>query len=254
MGISIKPSCICFLITLMFVSSCQSDKTAPVKDSFESDSVSSIWRKDKYIKGALEIQSARVRSGQKAVKLTLKPGDQISEEKGTIYERAELREPKELMSVEHQKYSYSFSLLLPGDFPIVPTRLVIAQWKQNCEDENCDPNNPVIALRFESGVFRITLQTGPERTTLYSRTETVLDKWQDFRFSIRFSRSVDGQIQAWLNNKEIIDYKGVTAYSEEYGYPHPGNFYFKFGLYRDQMDQPMIIYIDDYLKQQLKAP
>ena len=55
-----------------------------------------------------------------------------------------------------------------------------------------------------------------------------------------------------MDNNEIIDYKGVTAYSETFGYPDPGNFYFKLGLYRDQMVQPMTIYIDDYKKQQIK--
>ena len=108
---------------------------------------------------------------------------------------------------------------LPEDFPVVPTRLVIAQWKQNCENGNCDPGNPVIALRFESGEFRITLQTGPQKTTLFSQNETILNKWLDFKFKIRFSRDPDGQIKTWLNNEEIIDYKGVTAYSEAYGYP-----------------------------------
>jgi hypothetical protein len=243
---------ICFPAIILFLTSCQSDKITLISDKFESDYLSPIWRNDKFVRGALEIQSAHVRSGQKAVKLTLHPGDQIEEEKGTILERAELREPKELMSVEYQDYSYSFSIFLPEDFPIVSTRLVIAQWKQNCTDGNCDPDNPVIALRYESGEFRVTLQTGPQKTVLFSQTEPILNKWLDFRFKIRFSRNPDGQINTWLNNKEIIDFKGVTAYSKTFGYPEPGNFYFKIGLYRDQIAQPMTIYIDDYLKQQLK--
>jgi hypothetical protein len=223
-----------------------------IQDDFESDSLQSIWTKEKFIPGALEIQSIHVRSGEKAAKLTLHQGDQIDKEKGSNLERAELREPKSLMAKEDGNYSYSFSLFLPSDFPIVPTRLVIAQWKQNCQSGNCDPNNPVIALRYESGVFRITLQVGPEKTTLYSQTESILNKWMDFRFNIRFSRNQDGRISAWMDNNEIIDYKGVTAYSETFGYPVQGNFYFKLGLYRDQMVQPMTIYIDDYKKQQIK--
>jgi hypothetical protein len=95
------------------------------------------------------------------------------------------------------------------------------------------------------------MQVGPEKTTLYTQSESILNNWQDFKFNIRFSRKEDGQIKVWMNNKIIVDYKGVTAYPEKYGYPFPGNFYFKLGLYRDQMDQPMTIYIDDYLKQQI---
>lgn len=244
-----------YLILIAFISlftSCHSVKMAVFQDDFESDSLQTNWTKEKFIPGALEIQSAHVRSGEKAAKLTLRQGDQIDNEIGSNLERAELREPKSLMAKEDDNYSYSFSLFLPSDFPIVPTRLVIAQWKQNCQSGNCNPNNPVIALRYQSGVFQITLQVGPEKTTLYSQTESILNKWMDFRFNIRFSRKQDGQIRAWIDNNEIIDYKGVTAYSEIFGYPDPGNFYFKLGLYRDQMAQPMTIYIDDYKKQQIK--
>jgi hypothetical protein len=239
------------LLILLISGSCKTNNYTDISDDFESDSLKKIWTSDKFVPWALEIQSDHVRSGKKAAKLTLRQGDQIEEEKGTNLERAELREPKKMMAIEDNYYSYSFSLFLPSDFPVVPTRLVIAQWKQNCESGNCDPNNPVIALRYESGEFRITLQTSPEKTILYTRTQSILNEWMDFRFNIRFSRNSNGILKAWINNKEIIDYKGITAYTEPYGYPVPGNFYFKIGLYRDQMIQPMTIYIDDYMKKQI---
>jgi hypothetical protein len=239
--------------TIVIISSCSSGKLSQISDNFESDSLSENWSADKFIPGALEIQSAYVRSGEKAAKLILHQGDQIEEEVGTNLERAELREPKKFMAVEHKNYSYSFSIFLPADFPIVPTRLVVAQWKQNCQSGNCDPDNPVIALRYESGEFRITLQSGPNKMTLYSLKDEIRNKWIDFKFNIRFSRNEDGQIMALLNKNEIINFKGVTAYTHAYGYPDPGNFYFKIGLYRDQMVQPMTIYIDNYVKQEIKG-
>jgi len=229
----------------------QSIRLKDIRDDFESDSLSSSWTNDKFVPGAVEFQSERVRSGKKAVKITLRGGDQIDEEKGSIFERAELKELKKLCSNEDSLYQYSFSLFLPSDFPIVKTRLVIAQWKHNCQSGNCDPDNPVIALRFVSGELCVTLQTGPEKRTLYKVSEDVLNKWMDFKFQIRFTRSQNGIINATLNKKIIIDYKGVTAYTEKYGYPYPGKFYFKMGLYRDRMFQPMTIYFDDYQKQQL---
>ena len=54
-----------------------------------------------------------------------------------------------------------------------------------------------------------------------------------------------------MNEKQIVNYKGVTAYSEKYNYPKPGHFYFKMGLYRDRMDEPMTIYIDEFKKSPL---
>jgi len=245
---SLKPL---IFLTIIGMTSCQSNNKNTIEDNFESDSLNSIWSKEKFVPGALEIQSDHVRSGERAAKLTLRPGDQIGEEIGTELERAELREPKKFMAIEEKIYSYSFSLFLPSDFPVVPTRLVIAQWKQNCESGNCDPNNPVIALRYQSGEFRITMQVGPEKTTLYTQSESILNNWQDFKFNIRFSRKENGRVKVWMNNKIIVDYEGITAYPQEYGYPYPGNFYFKLGLYRDQMDQPMTIYIDDYLKKEI---
>ncbi len=254
MNISRKyPEILLIVVLIASISSCRSAKLSEISDNFESDSLSPNWSADKFIPGALEIQSYYVRSGERAAKLVLHQGDQIEEEIGTNLERAELREPKKLMAVEYRNYSYSFSIFLPDDFPIVPTRLVIAQWKQNCQSGNCDPNNPVIALRYESGEFRISLQSGPDKMILYSSKDDIRNKWMDFKFNIRFSRIQDGQIKAWLNNKVIIDYKGATAYSQIFGYPDPGNFYFKIGLYRDQMIEPMTIYIDNYVKQEIKG-
>jgi len=240
-----------FVLFLSMNAFSQSTRLTDIHDDFESDSLSSIWSNDKFVPGAVEFQSERVRSGKNAVKITLRGGDQIEEEKGSIFERAELKELKKLCSNEDSLYSYSFSLFLPADFPNVKTRLVIAQWKHNCQSENCDPDNPVIALRFVSGELYVTLQTGPERRTLYRLSDDVLNKWMDFKFRIRFSRNQNGILNATLNNKTIIDYKGVTAYKENYGYPYPGKFYFKMGLYRDRMLQPMTIYFDDYQKQRL---
>jgi hypothetical protein len=239
-----------FIITLAALSSCKPDRPSDIHDDFEAVALNPVWDSTKFIPGALELQSSIVRSGSRAAKLTLKQGDQIDEEKGSELERAELREPKKLMSDEHRDYSYSFSIFLPSDFPIVPTRLVIAQWKQNCSG-NCDPDNPVLALRYQSGEFQVTLQTGPERTTLYSLSDNILNKWMDFRFDLRFSRNNDGYVKGWINKREIVDFKGVTAYSSVYGYADQGNFYFKIGLYRDTMAEPMTIFIDDYTKQEL---
>jgi hypothetical protein len=53
----------------------------------------------------------------------------------------------------------------------------------------------------------------------------------------------------------VADYKGATAYPETpaTGYASPSLFYFKMGLYRDLMAEPMTIYIDEYKKKQLNG-
>jgi hypothetical protein len=224
-----------------------------VHDGFESRELSSSWSRWRFLPGDLEIQGERARSGCCSVRITLHPGDQMEDERGTVLERAELTESPKLVSAEDSAYEYSFSLLLPKDFPIVPDRLVLAQWKQYCESGRCSIDNPVIALRYESGRLFVSLKTDPRKRTLFSESSDVRGRWLDFRFLIRFSRTGRGRIRAWLNGSRIVDYEGVTAYSKEYGYPSPGYFYFKMGLYRDHVDRVMTIYIDDYAKKTLRG-
>ncbi len=244
-----KAACILIsLVTIPCISLCQWNVTFdPIRDGFESDTLNSVWSDWRFLPGAIEFQSETVHSGSKAIKITLKPGDQMEEERNTILERAELTDRQ--ISVEDSGYVYSFSMFLPPDFPVVPTRLVIAQWKQYCESRNCQIENPVLSLHYESGEFTIELKTKPKKAVLFSTEKDIRNQWLNFRFRVRFTRNSSGQIIVFLNDQEIINYSGITAYSQKYGYTFPGYFYFKMGLYRDQCDIPMSLYIDDYFKQ-----
>ena len=251
--IKMKQKLILIACTLIF-SSCQSNRKVNIYDGFENSSLSKIWRTTKIVPGTFEIESSTIRAGKKAVKITLHHGDQIDEEKGSVLERSELMESRKLWSYDGLSYSYSFSIFIPKDFPIVPTRLVIAQWKQRCPTETCVPENPVIAIRYINGELMVTHKVSQEQEkVLYQTTEDIRNKWLDFKFLIRFSRQPDGRIIAWLNDQKIIDYQGINAYPKAGGYPDKNRFYFKMGLYRDQMAEPMTIYIDEYSKQLLKG-
>jgi hypothetical protein len=61
----------------------------------------------------------------------------------------------------------------------------------------------------------------------------------------------------WIDNQQVVDLHGVTADAEGEGtgYPAVGSnhFFFKMGLYRDLMQQPMTVYIDEYRKREMKA-
>jgi hypothetical protein len=168
-------------------------------------------------------------------------------------ERAEFQESRRLWSVEDSAYVYSFSVFVPPEFPIVPTRLVIAQWKQYCPVDVCTPDNPTLAIRYQAGELIIALQVTAEKEVLFRTRDDIRNRWLDFRFQIRFSRSQSGRIKAWLGDTMVVDYKGVTAYPASGGYVERGIFYFKMGLYRDRSPEPMAIYFDEYRKQQLDA-
>jgi hypothetical protein len=227
-----------------------------VYDGFETANLSKVWDTSRFVPGAVEMQTNIFRAGHGAAKITLRARDTfeagINGSKDT--ERDELMEAKKLTSKENEAYEFSFSLFLPTNFPIVPTRLVIAQWKQACPaGGNCQDDSPVAAVRYVSGVLKITHQTGPHQTTLFETREELRGQWLDFRFQMRFSTNTNGRIKAWLNDKPVVDYTGVNAYPENAttSYPSPSRFYFKMGLYRDLMAEPMTLYIDEYRKRRL---
>jgi hypothetical protein len=227
-----------------------------VYDGFETPMLSKLWDTDRFTPGAVTMQTNIVRAGHGAAQIVLRSGDTfeagINDSKDS--ERDELREANQLASRENVPYEQSFSMFIPTNFPIVPTRLLIAQWKQDCDGNgNCSDNNPVVAVRYVSGVLKITHQTGPQKTALYTTQDELRGRWLDFKFQIRFTTGDKGRLKAWLNGRQVVDYTGVNAYPENdaTGYPNPSRFYFKMGLYRDVMAGPMTIYLDEYRKKEL---
>jgi hypothetical protein len=225
----------------------------PVHDDFEKKELNAIWDTILIEKKAFIIQNEIKHSGQSAIKITLHQGDkyEAGNDSSLVSERDELLEARKLFSKEDTTYEYQFSMFIPADFPIVPTRLVIAQWKQGCIHEQCSDDSPVLALRYAGGKLQITIQTGPHREVYYETGKDIRNRWTNFRLQTKFSRTSNGLVKAWINDKPVLTFKGKTCYSSERGYSSKSLFYFKMGLYRDIMPQPMVIYIDDYTKRQL---
>ena len=238
-----------------------SEQRVDVYDGFESPALGNLWEKIRFAPGAVEMQSDVVRSGHGAVKVTVSPHDMFEAGQGgdADNERDELMEARSLVAKENVAYEYSFSMYFPKDFPIVPTRLVIAQWKQYCPGllegirRPCFNDSPVLALRYVGGELRITQDINKKFVMLYREKGEFRGRWLDFRIQARFTPREDGREKVWLDGKQVVDYKGVTADDENAatGYPSSSHFYFKMGLYRNLMAEPMTIYIDEYRKRQL---
>jgi hypothetical protein len=226
-----------------------------VYDGFEDSKLSKIWTNSRMEQNAFEVQSEIVHRGKYAAKITLKYGDKVEIGKGKDKdsERDELLESRKLYAVEDIRYEYQFSMLLPDSFPVLPVRLVIAQWKQDCPFCSCRSYSPILALRYESGRLFMTLQTDSVRHELYSTNEEIRGHWLNFRFLIRFSKGKNGEVTTFLDNKKVVDYKGVTSYPNDCRILSTKNkYFFKMGLYRDRIVEPMTIYIDDYKKNRLE--
>jgi len=231
-------------------------RTIPIHvyDGFESSHLSwRRWSRSRLARGAVVSESAIVRSGHRALAITVHSGDRYepASDDGAASERAELMESWWLYSRIGRTYVYSFSLYLPKEFERTSERLVMAQWKQLCEASHCRPDNPILAIRYDSGMLRITRRDESSTEILYRGNEDVRGRWLDFRFGIRFDPSDRGSVDVTLNGQTIVQYRGPTTYQPAHGYPVGGFVYFKTGLYRDALgEEPWIIYLDEYRKDQ----
>lgn len=146
-------------------------------------------------------------------------------------------------------------MFVPQDFPIVPVRLVVAQWKQYCggDAKPCSDDSPVLAVRYVGGVLRITQDIEHKQHVLFAEKRDLRGKWLDLRFQVRFTPEKTGSVVAWLDGKQVVDFVGVTANPENTvtGYSVGGRFYFKMGLYRNVMKEPMTVYLDEYRKREM---
>ncbi len=217
-----------------------------LSDGFESDNIGPMWRTHRVKQGGTTVQREIVRSGTSALRFDLQQGDMAGVGGGgEATERAEIQEANGLWSHFGESWEYRFSMYVPPDFPIVDRRLVIGQWKQACVDCNKD-RSPIIAQRFRKGVFFVTIETLNGRTTIYQQPQSVLGRWLDLRYRIRFAWT-DASITLWVNGAQVVDYHGPLGYPDD-----PPDIYYKFGLYRDRMSQPMTIYFDDYQKERVR--
>jgi hypothetical protein len=107
------------------------DRTrTPVVDGFEAQSLGAHWETKRFVPGAVQIQSQVVRAGQRAARITLSPGDQIPQERGTKLERAELQEPRSLWAREGSSARYYFKVGLYRDRMPQPMTIYVDEYRK----------------------------------------------------------------------------------------------------------------------------
>ena len=255
---------VCLLLSMDIRAQASSAQTAPsvasldIYDGFETATLSGLWEQSRFESGSVVMESQIVRAGHQAVAISVHPRDKFEagQHGNADSERDELMEARALTAKQEEPYEYSFSMFFPQDFPIVSVRLVIAQWKQFCPNEQgpCSDDSPVLALRYIGGVMSVTQDLGGKRSTLFEKKAEFRNRWLDFRVQARFTPDPAGHVKVWLNQQLIADYRGVTANAENAttGYPSAGRYYFKMGLYRNVMPELMTVFIDEYRKQTLR--
>lgn len=134
-----------------------------VRDSFETGTVDpSIW-KDKQIKPHQIAFSNGTAHGEKAIVITTTSQDGGISCGNNPCQRAELRLHGNLRPLYGEEVFYGFSFKVSGDIqPFGSNRTIIGQWKAPGDD------SPILAQRFDNGVFHITIQDGPKRILVAS--------------------------------------------------------------------------------------
>jgi peptide/nickel transport system ATP-binding protein len=188
------------------------------------------------------IQSEVARTGRRACRFELRPGDYVSQG-----HRAELRDPYNV--VWDEEVWYGFSTRLSEDFWL-PENIgcVFAQWHDQAKLG--DPSGkPPIAIRYRAGRLFVTGAYGrvasPEPDIRYEFASVAAfprGVWHDFVFRVFWSRHGCSEIEAWLNGGKLIDWRGPLGYENEEEGP-----YFKLGLYWSPVGaRPIVAYHDNY--------
>jgi hypothetical protein len=228
-----------------------------VYDGFESSRLSwTRWSRWRFVRGAVVPEESVVRSGHRALAITVRSGDryEAASDTGAATERDELMESWWFYSHTGRTYVYSFSLFLPKEIPQTTERLVIVQWRQLCEARRCRPDYPILAVRLQDARLRVTRRDEKGTQVLYQGSEDARGRWLDFRFVTRFDFSNRGSVDATLNGQGIVHYRGPTLFQPAHGYPARGLVYFKTGLYRDARgERPWTIYVDEYRKDECSS-
>jgi hypothetical protein len=212
-------------------------------DGFEGDAVAPFWRSGdagsgRYAPGAVGVTSEYARAGKQSVRITVREGDVEQQgDDGEANERAELDSGK--VSFPGRDLWYGFSVLVPPGFPVVDTRLVVAQWKQEGLK-----GGPLVAQRYRSGKHHLTVRdwATPEGDRKHFPLPPVVPgRWIDMVYHLRLSSAADGLVEVWADGVRVVSHEGPTA-SGGGG----SQVYNKIGLYRDRMREPMTIYFDNY--------
>jgi len=188
------------VIAAVFAHPVMADQTAPVRDSFEATELSSIWNDRHAPANRLAIRTGDARDGRRSLALTVRPGDNDA---GCKCQRVELQEAEEVQAEFGSQQWYRFSLRI-SDFSGTQGdgRWVLGGWKQDVD------GSPFLALRFDGGVFYITMESAQTRIMLGS---TLLDA----RAFIQVMKGGQGQKLGFVTDRDL--YIGDSGVALKHG-------------------------------------
>lgn len=195
--------------------------------------------------GSALIQTQVVRSGDRALQISIGPDDR----KIMGSWRSEVKDPYRVGM--NQPAWHRFSVLIPEDYAIEKAdAFVFAQWHQLKQPGDDRRRSPPLSFRIRDGrldlIGKVPTAERPikgQQTLLYSQEEFPTGVWHDFKVYAVWSTEPDGQIKIWLDGTLVTDYRGKTGFDAKMG---P---IVKIGLYSWQpIEAKYSLYFDDYAR------
>ena len=160
----------------------------------------------------------------------VRPGDRWSRDKVGV-ERSELRD------VRNWPFStdvwVAYSMRVPTTSSTAAPWTVVGQF-HGTEDVGDGARSPMLAVDIGLDRLRITTRSDAAPSTVHNpreveRYRAKLDKghWHSFVFRLRFARSGDGYLAAWMDGISIIPGEAIPL-----GYNDAIGPYWKYGVYR----------------------
>jgi hypothetical protein len=222
-------------------------KIPPFKSSFESeDVINDVFILNKIEPHSWKLDDNYSSDGQKCLAIKIKSGDKLAIKSGRAKgtERAEFQDPLLIPfnPLSDFWFRLDFMARSKASLPALDERLVFWQLKQ------FGGNNPLISMQYRKKRLGVKLRHADMQHNYYG-PKLKRRKWHRVVVHARITKSRNGVVDIYLNDTQIVKYRGQTAYPDQ----PPLNF-IKFGLYRDHYADPakklppMTIYFDRYLR------
>lgn len=190
-----------------------------------------------------------VNANKKALRFELLQGERVqtrtvSRPRSEIYEK--YRAP--FGRVVH----YQFQVYIPDAWQNADVRALITQWHGTPDLHwNEYSRSPNLGIEYRADRWLIRMQSSAVRVntdnkthmlrhTLYRSPVVEKNRWHQFDIKVRWSYQHDGLLNIHIDNQQVVDYQGPTAYNDCFG---P---YFKMGIYRDETPHTFVIYHNNY--------
>ena len=130
---------------------------------------------------------------------------------------------------------YAFSVYLPATFPEESVPVTLAEW-ENSNAMSWEENRlPILLFQYQNHEFSIRYR-GEKVAHVQER---FTGHWNDFRVQVKWSHGLDGYINVWLNDRQILKYVGKITNQDGQ------NAFFRFGIKREETNQTYVAYFSE---------